>query len=184
MQRDELEALAEEMWAITKDLFRFLQFRDRDALTACGLTVAQCYAIDAIGGRDNLTLNELAETLYITASTASRTVDEMVRKGLVIRQEDPADRRAVRLALTAKGQTLYTALEAHLVQRQLAILRQIDPASRHDVLTALRKLLQAIKDPACCAIPLEWVEYGAASASVKTGDRPRRAKRPLEKAQP
>jgi len=32
MQDVNLTALAEEMWAITKDLFKFLQFRDRDAM--------------------------------------------------------------------------------------------------------------------------------------------------------
>jgi MarR family 2-MHQ and catechol resistance regulon transcriptional repressor len=152
----DLAALAEEMWAITKDLFKFLQFRDRDAMTACGLSVAQCYSLDAIGTQGQVTLNELAEALYIAPSTASRTVDELVRKGLAERRQDPADRRAVRLTLSPQGQALFEALRQHLLQRQLAILQQIDPASRRDVLTALRKLSQAIKDPSCCAVPFVW----------------------------
>ena len=45
----ELTALAEEMWAITRDLFKFFRCRDRDAMTACGLSVAQCYSLEAIG---------------------------------------------------------------------------------------------------------------------------------------
>jgi DNA-binding MarR family transcriptional regulator len=67
----ELTALAEEMRAITSDLFKFLQCRDRDAMTACGLSVAQCYSLDAIGTQGQLTLNELADSLYIAPSTAS-----------------------------------------------------------------------------------------------------------------
>jgi len=152
----ELTTLAEEMWIITKDLLKFLQFRDRDAMTACGLSVAQCYSLDAIGTQGQLTLNELAESLYITPSTASRTVEELVRKGLAERRQDATDRRAVCLTLTPPGQALFEALRQHLVQRQLAILQQIDPSSRRDVLTALQKLSQAIKDPACCAVPLVW----------------------------
>jgi DNA-binding MarR family transcriptional regulator len=151
-----LAALAEEMWAITKDLFKFLQFRDRDAMTACGLSVAQCYSLDAIGTQGQVTLNELAEALYIAPSTASRTVDELVRKGLAERRQDPADRRAVCLTLSSQGHALFKALRQHLMQRQLAILQQIDPANRRDVLTALQNLSQAIKDPACCAIPFVW----------------------------
>jgi DNA-binding MarR family transcriptional regulator len=150
----DLTALAEEMWVITRDLFKFLQFRNRDAMTACGLSVAQCYSLDAIGTQGQLTLNELAESLSITPSTASRTVEELVRKGLTERRQDPADRRAICLTLTLPGQALFEALRQHLVQRQLAILQQIDPSSRRDVLTALRKLSQAVKDPACCAVPL------------------------------
>jgi DNA-binding MarR family transcriptional regulator len=172
----DLTALAEEMWAITKDLFKFLQFRDRDAMTACGLSVAQCYSLDAMGTQGQLTLNELAESLYITPSTASRTVEELVRKGLAERRQDPADRRAVCLTLTPQGQALFEALRQHLMQRQLAILQQIDPNSRRDVLTALQKLSQAIKDPACCAVPLVWdpplLSYDATSSEA-TSMRPK-----------
>lgn len=177
MQALTLEAAAEEMWAITKDLFKFLQFRDRDAMTACGLSVAQFYTLDAIGTQGQLTLNELADTLYITASTASRTVDELVRKGVVERCQDPTDRRAVCLSLTPQGQGLFEALRQQLIQRQLAILQQIDPDSRRGVLTALQKLSQAVKDPACCAIPFVW-EAGSASADAPSQEvaspRPRR----------
>jgi DNA-binding MarR family transcriptional regulator len=156
MGKVDLTALAEEMWAITKDLFKFLQFRDRDAMTSCGLSVAQCYCLDAIGSQGQLTLNELAESLYITPSTASRTIEELVRKGLAERHQDPADRRAVCLTLTSQGQALFGALRQHLLQRQIAILQQIDPGSRRDVLTALQKLSQAFKDPSCCTVPFVW----------------------------
>jgi DNA-binding MarR family transcriptional regulator len=156
MRDCELTALAEDMWAITSDLFKFLQCRDRDTMTACGLSVAQCYSLDAIGTHGQLTLNELADSLYVTPSTASRTIEELVRKGLVERRQDPVDRRAVCLTLTAQGQALFEAVRQHLIERQLAILQQIDPSSRRDVLTALQKLSQAVKDPSCCAMPLVW----------------------------
>jgi DNA-binding MarR family transcriptional regulator len=156
MPTHDLEALAEEMWVTIRELFKFLQFRDRDAMTACGLSVAQCYAVDAIGMQGRLTLNELAETLYITPSTASRTVDDLVRKGVVERRQDRADRRAIRLSLTPPGQALYEALRRHLIQRQMSILEQLDPDGRHSVLKALQQLFQAVKDPSCCAVPFEW----------------------------
>lgn len=168
MSDPKLTALAEEMWSITSDLFKFLQCRDRDTMTACGLSVAQCYSLDAIGTHGQLTLNDLADSLYVTPSTASRTIEELVRKGLVERRQDSADRRAVCLTLTAQGQELFEALRQHLIERQLAILQQIDPSSRRDVLTALQKLAQAVKDPSCCAVPLVWdpssCSQGATSA--------------------
>jgi DNA-binding MarR family transcriptional regulator len=176
MPEPDLRVLAEEMWAITKDLFKFLQFRDRDSMTACGLSVAQCYTLEAIGSQGQLTLNNVAEALYITPSTASRTVDDLVRKGLVERCQDPADRRAVCLSLTPPGQALFEALRQHLVQRQLTILQQIDPASRRDVLTALQKLAQAIKDPACCAVPFATDGHTTLSLTC-TEETPRLSRR-------
>ena len=183
----ELTALAEEMWAITSDLFKFLQCRDRDTMTACGLSVAQCYSLDAIGTQGQFTLNELADSLYIAPSTASRTIEELVRKGLVERRQDPADRRAVCLTLTAPGQALFEAVRQHLIERQLTILQQIDPSSRRDVLTALQKLSQAIKDPACCAVPLVWDASALcheATHSEGVSTRSQRASRHVRKQTP
>ena len=187
MRDPDLTALAEEMWAITKDLFKFLQFRDRDAMTACGLSVAQCYSLEAIGTQGQLTLNELAESLYITPSTASRTVEELVRKGLAERRQDPADRRAVCLTLTQQGQALFEALRQHLLQRQRAILQQLDPGSRRDVLTALQKLSQAIKDPACCAVPLVWKPSPSSHETACSGEvsmRPKESSRRARRRTP
>ena len=150
----ELTTLAEEMWAITRDLFKFLQCRDRDAMMACGLSVAQCYCLEAIGTQGQLTLNELADSLYITPSTASRTIEELVRKEWVERRQDPDDRRAVSLTLTAQGQALFEALRQHLIERQRGILEQIDPDSRRDVLTACRNSFRPSKTRP--AAPCPW----------------------------
>jgi DNA-binding MarR family transcriptional regulator len=174
MRAQDLEAMAEEMWVTIRELFKFLQFRDRDSMTACGLSVAQCYTVDAIGMQGQLTLNELAETLYITPSTASRTVDELVRRGLVERRQDSADRRAIRLSLTPPGQALDEALRRHLIRRQMTILEQLDPRSRRGVLKALQQLFVAIKDPSCCAVPFEWQGGAALDKTMCTlADSPR-----------
>ncbi|WP_051830450.1 MULTISPECIES: MarR family winged helix-turn-helix transcriptional regulator [Streptomyces] len=45
----------------------------------------------------------LAESLGVDSSTVTRQVAPLVAAGLVGRVQDPADRRAVRLALTAHG---------------------------------------------------------------------------------
>jgi hypothetical protein len=70
----EVTALAEEMWAITRDLFKFLQCRDRDAMTACGLSVALCYSLEAIGTQEQLTLNELADSWNRCPSPMPRSI--------------------------------------------------------------------------------------------------------------
>jgi DNA-binding MarR family transcriptional regulator len=182
MSDTDVAALAEQMWVVTKDLFKFLQFRDRDAMTACGLSVAQCYSLDAIGTQGRMTLNDLADSLYITASTASRTVDELVRKGLVERRQDATDRRAISLTLTPRGYALFEALRRHLVQQQMAILHQIDPKSRRDVVTALQKLSQAIKDPSCCALPFTWDGPLAAPEPARAETAARTSKRASNRA--
>lgn len=48
-------------------------------------------------------VNEIADRLARTPPTTSRLVDGLVQRGLVSRTEDPEDRRARVLELTAKG---------------------------------------------------------------------------------
>lgn len=50
--------------------------------------------------------NELAEQTFFDPSTVSRRVSQLVTHGLVERQPDPGDGRAIRLAATSDGVTL------------------------------------------------------------------------------
>ena len=68
----------------------------------CGVTLAQCHVLLEIAG-STLSLTGLSEALDLDRSTLSRTVDSLVKAGLVERSDDPADRRSLRLALTPSG---------------------------------------------------------------------------------
>jgi DNA-binding MarR family transcriptional regulator len=51
-------------------------------------------------------VSEIGEQMGITNAAASQTVDRLVNMGLIMRTEDPIDRRAKRLDLTPKGKEL------------------------------------------------------------------------------
>ncbi|GAA3704211.1 hypothetical protein GCM10022377_17370 [Zhihengliuella alba] len=61
---------------------------------------------------------DLAARLRIAARTATEVVDQLEGKGLVARRPDPADRRAVLVALTADG--LGLARSIHEERRRLS----------------------------------------------------------------
>ena len=46
----------------------------------------------------------LAELLGVDASTVTRMCDRLLRDGLIVRRAEPSDRRALRIALSAKGE--------------------------------------------------------------------------------
>ena len=70
-----------------------------------GLTFAQMKVLVELEApdEDERTVTALSEELGISAASASRAADGLVRKKLATRVEDPDDRRVRRLALTAKG---------------------------------------------------------------------------------
>src|SRR3954451_8408160 len=57
-----------------------------------------------------LSLKEVAERLGISLPAASRAVDPLVRRGLVVRREDDLDRRIKRVSTTPEGDALIQRL--------------------------------------------------------------------------
>ena len=59
--------------------------------------------LEAIAEREPATLNQIAATVERGAPAVSRSVDALVRVGLVERQPDPKNRRRLALRLTEAG---------------------------------------------------------------------------------
>ncbi len=77
-----------------------------ERLKSLGTTRVQWTALYYLGKYDGISQKELAEKMNIKSSTVARLIDRMENDNLVIRLEDPEDRRAIKLALTEKGKEL------------------------------------------------------------------------------
>jgi DNA-binding MarR family transcriptional regulator len=98
-------------------LRRFLHWSDEQAEKA-GLTPAQHQLMLAIRGHEGTegpTIGDVAGYLLLRHHSVVGLVDRAEKAGLVERQEDPADRRVVRLRLTGLGsRNLQQLSELHL----------------------------------------------------------------------
>ena len=70
------------------------------------LSFSQLKALHYVHGEEGLSLKALGESLGLSLAAISRAADELVQRGLMLRAEDPADRRIKRLKLTKKGHEL------------------------------------------------------------------------------
>jgi DNA-binding MarR family transcriptional regulator len=134
---------AEAVHRVLSELLRLLQFRDRDRICCHDISVTQCYALEALVTGGGQTLNEIAATLLLDKSTASRVLDALVAKGYATRQPHPDDGRAVLLAATPAGKRLYTRIDADLLGSVQAVLTDVDPEVRGAIAGLLEQLLQA-----------------------------------------
>lgn len=90
-------------------------------------------------------LNELAEHVGLEAPSASKLVENLVQRGLVKRDADPADRRRVRLLLLARGQrSINTAFE-HTRQFLAEQLTHLSVEDGLIVMQAMQILKQAFE---------------------------------------
>ena len=117
--------------------------REMRAAAAPTLTVPQMRALLFIGRHPETNLSTLAEHLGIGLTGASGLVDRLVRDGLVERETDPAERRRIKLTVTAAGQArrdhALSAARAHMTAR-LAGLSQDELTTLNDALRILRAL--------------------------------------------
>jgi len=108
-----------------------------------GLSFAQMKSLVELQAPDEQhTVSSLAEHIGISVASASRAAEEMVRKKLVTRVEDPNDRRVKRLTLTAKGRQLAD----RIISARLASLEEftgsLEATERQKLESALDALLE------------------------------------------
>jgi DNA-binding MarR family transcriptional regulator len=70
----------------------------------------------------SVTMRKLAHELEVGESAATAVVDRLVRQGLVVRKDDPSDRRVVRLALSETGESLVSKLHDTACKKTAALL--------------------------------------------------------------
>jgi DNA-binding MarR family transcriptional regulator len=89
--------------ALTRRMFTRIIASLARSLREEELSVAQVAALHLLDERGSMRVGDLAQELGRSAPAASRMVDDLVRRKLVARREDDADRRAKVLTLAAKG---------------------------------------------------------------------------------
>jgi DNA-binding MarR family transcriptional regulator len=119
----------------------------RDEKRCFGVSLSRCVTLETLLREGPLPVRELASRLGLDASTVTRSIDGLVREGLVRRTRDERqDRRRVFIALTARGRALAQKLEHCVDAYSDQILERIPRECREDVLYALGMLVNAVDD--------------------------------------
>ncbi|MEF3305945.1 MarR family winged helix-turn-helix transcriptional regulator [Paenibacillus sp. GYB003] len=78
----------------------------RPFLNELGITYTQYVALLALWERDDVTVKQLGERLYLDSGTLTPLLKKLEGAGLVVRARDPLDERNVRIRLTERGEKL------------------------------------------------------------------------------
>jgi DNA-binding MarR family transcriptional regulator len=121
--RDGLLEVAPELW---DKAFRELCFTLTRECLALDLCAGQLKALLALHESGPIPMSEVALVLGTTPATATRVIDRMVYRGLVIRQRDSSDRRLVLCGLSKRGEGLADGLWQGARRRAEMLLRTLD----------------------------------------------------------
>lgn len=115
------------------------------AIDDTGLNFPQMKALVNLAGHDDsppMTVKDVAERLGISVASASRAVDDLVKRELATRVEDQDDRRVRRVALTAAGQGIADELFAARLVGLEKFVTSLSAVERRKLESALEALLQ------------------------------------------
>jgi DNA-binding MarR family transcriptional regulator len=106
----------------------------------CGLSVNGWKLLSVIEYFGPLSASEAGGHTSLEPAKVTRGIDALAEQGLVLRREDPADRRRTILSLSAKGKRIHDRVE--LVSRALEqeLLSVLRPAERESLDRVLDKL--------------------------------------------
>ena len=135
------DTLASRLTEILDSLLADCHLEVKHESVAFGLTSSQYHALQVIGN-DRLPMQQLARKMLVSASTATRVVQQLVDKQLVVRNLDEKDRRTIRVHLSRKGLRQLRRVRTIRVENAEEILASIEP-EEHEALLRSLSLLEA-----------------------------------------
>ncbi|MFJ4835919.1 MarR family winged helix-turn-helix transcriptional regulator [Streptomyces sp. NPDC088747] len=141
------EALADAL----SGLQRLIRRRLRSGMSAPQLRGAEIDLLRLVVDRPGIGVSEAAKELYLAGNSVSTLVNRLAAEGYLIRETDPADRRAARLLPSPVAEARlrdWRLRRAALVRRQVTRLDEADRAALEAALPALRRLATNLHEEA------------------------------------
>lgn len=131
---------AGDLFDATFALGRLLSRRFRREREPLNITATQYHALAIMQEQHTTTLMEMASRLKVAGPTATRSIEALEQKGLIIKDRDPQDRRIVWLRLSPEG----VSLLAHERQAHIAYLQQLGERLTQPERDELVRLMQKL----------------------------------------
>lgn len=125
---------------------RTVRARVDRALQQVGLRLGQYQVLSHLWKEDGLTPREIAARLDVEMPTVTRTVQRMVRDGLVRREAHQSDARSVRIYLTKRGTELESELETILDRETERALTGLSSDDRRSLVRVLEHISENARE--------------------------------------
>ena len=110
-------------------------------LSPLGVTPAQAEVITCLSAGGAMSLSTLGKLLVCETGSPSRLVDTLVGRGIVVRRENPDDRRQVTLELTPEGARLNAGIGKVEARLYGFLAERLTPADIAGLTAPLRALV-------------------------------------------
>jgi DNA-binding MarR family transcriptional regulator len=113
------------------------QMRSRRSLE---LTIPQFRTLAFVNRNKGSSLYEVSDHMGLTPPSVSTLVDGLIERGMMEREEDPTDRRRVRLAVTSHGRAILETASHETLTYLAKKLSNVTPDNREVIAKAMEIL--------------------------------------------
>jgi DNA-binding MarR family transcriptional regulator len=117
----------------------------RDDMSDQGLSTPKMRALAVLSVVEGPLIRELAVYTVVDPSTLSRSLDQLQADGLIRREVDATDSRAIRVFITEAGRVSFETLWPHMAAAQARMFRGIPDEERTAFVATLQKMLTNIR---------------------------------------
>lgn len=115
-------------------------------LAELGLTIPKWRILSILNRLGEASMGLVADFCAIDRTTLTRTVDQLVEVGIVLRREDPLDRRQTLMSLTPTGVSAYGAAVNAVIGFNEKALRGVGREEMDALEELLRKVVRNVID--------------------------------------
>jgi DNA-binding MarR family transcriptional regulator len=95
-------------------------------------------------GRDGWTCSEIAERLITRDPDVTRLLERLIRRRLIRRTPDSADRRAARIRITPQGRAVLGRLDAAVAELPGRVLSRLSRPDRRQLHAGLERVIESV----------------------------------------
>ncbi|HVX89827.1 MAG TPA: MarR family transcriptional regulator [Gemmatimonadales bacterium] len=128
-------------------LVQLLRTGAGEATRRTGLSSAQLFILSKLADAPAPSVNALARRVHAHQSSVSVVVELLVRRALVARAPDPADRRRRTIALTPKGRTLLRRAPKTVQSDLVRAIAALPTGARRSLRDGLERVVLSIGGP-------------------------------------
>lgn len=120
--------------------------RQRMTKTECpgNLNMHQMHALLSIQEHPRVTMSDIARMMHVSQATATPLVAKLVRLGLVARRGDRANRKVIRVSLTARGASILKKALGQCHRQLESLFSTLKPADQRTMARILADLVASI----------------------------------------
>ncbi len=126
-------------------LERFLAVNLKSNSVCCGVTFNECHILLRVEEAGDITISDIVDYLGVDKSVVSRTVDALVKKNWLLRNESLHDRRTSTVSLSDEGRAFLHGLNSQCDEFYMPVLEKIAPDKLNTVIKAVTTLCDAFE---------------------------------------